>query len=89
MRINAPGMPQQHGSQPEIHTFIGDTPQVPDKVDLEIEETSFSAVRAYRHSSNRSQQHGTESSNDDDFDIRKASPREQAQWLAADDSLTY
>ena len=89
MRINPPGKPQQHDGQPEIHTFIGDTPQVPDKAALEITDLSFSAVRAYQHSAHQSTGLSADSTDNDDFDVRKASPREQARWLAADERLSH
>ena len=69
--------------------MIGDTPMVPDQADAKIAETSYGAVRAYQHTVGQASPYGTDSADDESFDIRKASPRAQARWLAADESLTY
>ena len=42
MHIKPPGIPQQIEHQPDLHTFIGDTPQQPEPSDLELSEASFS-----------------------------------------------
>ncbi len=89
MNTNAPLIPQEPGEQPKMHTFIGDTPMVPDQADAKIAETSYGAVRAYQHTVGQASPYGTDSADDESFDIRKASPRAQARWLAADESLTY
>lgn len=88
MRINAPGAPQQHGAQPEIHTFIGDTPRVPEEVEPMIEDTSFSAVRAIKHTASQLRVQDEDCPEEAEFDIRKASAGEQARWLASGESLT-
>ena len=45
MNIKPPGTPQQVEHQPELHTFIGDTPQRPEPSDLELREGSFSLLQ--------------------------------------------
>jgi hypothetical protein len=46
-------------------------------------------VRAYRHTVGQAAAGDNDSADDTGFDIRKASPRAQARWLAADESLSY
>jgi len=86
MRINPPGTPQSHSNQPHIHTFIGDTPQAPERSDLELAQDNYGAVRAYQRSLGISP---AAREGDEEFDIRKAHPRLQARWLASDAALTY
>lgn len=86
MRINPPGTPQRHSNQPEIHTFIGDTPQAANKSDLELAH-DYGAVRAYQRSLGVAI--NTDDAHNDGLDIRKAHPRLQARWLASDSALSY
>ena len=81
MQINPPGMPQENSNQVKIHAFIGDTPEVPGDAAVELEDTNFGAVRAYHRSAGNLPTFETDSANEDDFDVRKASPRTQARWV--------
>jgi len=81
MQINPPGIPQDNSNQAKIHTFIGDTPEIPDDTAVDIEDTNFSAVRAYHRSAGNLPAFEPDSANEDDFDVRKANPRTQARWV--------
>jgi len=80
MHIKPPGTPQQIAHQPELHTFIGDTPLRPDPSELEPRDANFSAVRAY------SERHLIRVADDNDdtsavLDIRTAPAAQQAHWV--------
>ena len=80
MNIKPPGTAQQIGHQPELHTFIGDTPQRTEPSDLELREASFSAIRAYADtmSDRRASSLLVEESL---LDIRTAPASLQARWV--------
>ena len=84
MQANTLGVPQQPGNQPGIDIFISD---------MAIADTSRGAMRADQHTMgiglDQSPEYGTDSVDDDDFDIRKASPRTQARWMAPDGLLRH
>lgn len=82
MHINPPGTPQRTPQQPELHTFIGDTPQSPEPSELELREANFSAIRAHGDVQLSQQSRGGERG-DEVSDIRTASPQLQADWVSA------
>ena len=93
MQANTLGVPQQPGNRPGIDTFINDISQASNEPDIEIADASGSAIQADRHTMgiglNQSPEYGTDSVDDDDFDIRKASPRTQARWMAPNGLLRH
>ena len=81
MHIKPPGIPQQIEHQPDLHTFIGDTPQQPEPSDLELSEASFSAVRAYGELGRATNGNNSQADASDAPDIRSAPPVAQASWV--------
>lgn len=81
MNIKPPGTAQQIEHQPELHTFIGDTPQRPEPSDLELREGSFSAIRAYGELNLSSAGSNGDADRVDAFDIRTAPTELQANWV--------
>ena len=86
MHANTFGKPQQTANQTGIDTFTSNVVHASGKTDVEIWDGSHNATSPYRHAIgigiDQTPEYGTDSVDDEDFDIRKASPRAQARWMA-------
>lgn len=84
MQVTNHAAPQQSAIPYAIATSPNDVPQASSMTGDAIAETGNGPMRASRNSIPIDQPaiYGTDSVDDANFDIRKASPRMQARWMA-------